>query len=62
MSARVESDLARFANQTELIVLPGVNATDVQPTDFSHGASLISASHEAAAEMPRASSSLLAAA
>jgi NTE family protein len=39
--ARLEADLARYAEFAELIVLPAANPEHVQPTDFDHADMLI---------------------
>jgi NTE family protein len=41
VSARLEADLARYAGDAELIVLPAANRHHVQPTDFDHSSRLI---------------------
>jgi NTE family protein len=41
VGARLEADLARYAGEAELIVLPAANAHRVQPTDFDHSSRLI---------------------
>jgi NTE family protein len=41
LSARLQADLARYANSAEIIVLPAVNPHHVQPTDFDHASRLI---------------------
>jgi NTE family protein len=46
--ARLEADLARYASQAELIVLPAANRWRVQPTDFNHADRLIAAALRAA--------------
>jgi NTE family protein len=38
---RLRDDLARYASEVELIVLPAPNSLDVQPTDFNHSELLI---------------------
>jgi NTE family protein len=48
VDARLEADLARYADASELIVLPAVNPGHVQPTDFDHASRLIGAALEAA--------------
>lgn len=40
VDARFTADLARYANQVELIVLPAPNPHRVQPTDFEHASRL----------------------
>jgi NTE family protein len=47
-AARLEADLARYASQAELIVLPAANRWRVQPTDFNHADRLIAAALRAA--------------
>jgi NTE family protein len=41
VGARLEADLARYAADVELIVLPAANSHHVQPTDFDHASRLI---------------------
>jgi len=41
VGARLEADLARYAGEVELIVLPARNPLDVEPTDFGHAGRLI---------------------
>jgi NTE family protein len=41
VGARLEADLARYATEAELIVLPAANHHHVQPTDFTHASRLI---------------------
>jgi NTE family protein len=41
VGARLEADLARFADVAELIVLPAANPEHIQPTDFDHADVLI---------------------
>ena len=41
VGARLEADLARYADDVELIVLPAANSAHVQPTDFAHTSRLI---------------------
>jgi NTE family protein len=41
VGARLDADLARYANTAELIVLPAANPNHVQPTDFEHSSRLI---------------------
>ena len=41
VGARLETDLARYGNDVELIVLPAANSHHVQPTDFDHASRLI---------------------
>ena len=41
VGARLEADLARYADAAELIVLPAANPEHVQPTDFDHADLLI---------------------
>jgi len=40
VDARFAADVARFADEVELIVLPAPNARRVQPTDFAHAGRL----------------------
>ena len=48
VGARLEADLARYAADAELIVLPAANPGNVQPTDFDQAADLIRAALTAA--------------
>jgi NTE family protein len=48
VSARLEADLARYADAAELIVLPAANPEHVQPTDFDHADMLIGTALHAA--------------
>jgi NTE family protein len=41
VGARLEADLARYAPDTQLVVLPAANRHYVQPTDFDHASRLI---------------------
>ena len=41
VDARLATDLARYADQVELIVLPAPNPRRVQPADFNHSSRLI---------------------
>jgi NTE family protein len=41
VDGRLREDLARYASEVELIVLPAPNSQEVQPTDFSHSELLI---------------------
>jgi NTE family protein len=41
IGARLEAELARYADDVELIVLPAANSSHVQPTDFDHSSRLI---------------------
>ncbi|MEA2405264.1 MAG: hypothetical protein QOE08_1911 [Thermoleophilaceae bacterium] len=41
VGARLEADLARYADAAELIVLPAANPEHVQPTDFDHADRLV---------------------
>ena len=45
---RLDADIARYAAQAELIVLPAPNPGDVAPTNFEHGARLMIDAHVAA--------------
>ena len=47
---RLATDLARYAGEAELIVLPAANRHHIQPTDFDHASRLIG---EAAADARR---------
>jgi NTE family protein len=42
LGSRVEADIARYASDAELIVLPAYNPLEIQPTDFGHAGRLIS--------------------
>lgn len=46
--ARLESDLARYGSEAEMIVLPAANPGHVQPTDFDQADRLIGAALQAA--------------
>ena len=48
VGARLEADLARYAQEAELIVLPATNPGRVQPTDFDHSEHLIGSALRAA--------------
>jgi NTE family protein len=48
VGARLEADLARYAPDAELILLPASNPTRVQPTDFGYADRLIGAAFHAA--------------
>src|SRR4051812_10915186 len=56
VDARFAADLARYAHEVELIVLPAPNSRCVQPTDFEHAGRLtaeaLSACREALAARP----------
>jgi NTE family protein len=41
VDSRLETDIARYSNQAELIVLPAPNLGQVQPTSFEHSSRLI---------------------
>ena len=41
VDGRLTADLARYASEAELIVLPAPNSLEVQPTDFDHSDLLI---------------------
>jgi NTE family protein len=41
VDGRLRADLARYASEAELVVLPSPNSLEVQPTDFSHAETLI---------------------
>jgi NTE family protein len=41
VGSRLEADIARYAGEAELIVLPAPNPLQVQPTDFAHASRLI---------------------
>lgn len=46
--SRLDSDIARYRRDAELIVLPAPNAEQVQPTDFDHSSELTAMGHAAA--------------
>jgi NTE family protein len=46
--ARLEADLARYASEAEMIVLPAANPGHVRPTDFDRADRLIGAAPQAA--------------
>jgi NTE family protein len=48
VGARLEADLARYAQEAELVVLPAANPRRVQPTDFDHADHLIASALQAA--------------
>jgi len=50
VGSRLDSDIARYGRDVELIVLPAPNAARVQPTDFDHSSRLIAAAYAAARE------------
>jgi NTE family protein len=56
VNARLEADIARYAADAELVVLPAINRGHVQPTDFDHSSRLIgdalAAARVALAETP----------
>lgn len=41
VGSRLEADIARYASEAELIVLPAPNPLQIQPTDFGHASRLI---------------------
>ena len=41
IDARLQSDIARYSAEVELIVLPAANSAGVQPTSFEHSDRLI---------------------
>jgi NTE family protein len=41
VSSRLESDIARYTRDVDLVVMPAPNAADVQPTSFEHSGTLI---------------------
>jgi NTE family protein len=47
VDARLETDIARYSGEAELIVLPATNPQRVQPTDFEHSSRLIGQAHAA---------------
>lgn len=48
IDSRLEADIARYASEAELIVLPAPNPGEVQPTNFEHAARLMIDAHAAA--------------
>jgi NTE family protein len=50
ISSRLESDIARYGDDVELIVLPAPNSRQVQPTDFDQSSRLTAEAHAAALE------------
>ena len=42
MDSRLKTDIARYSEDAELIVLPAPNTAGVQPTSFDHSAGLMS--------------------
>ena len=42
IGSRLETDVARYSNETELIVMPAPNTGHVQPTSFEHSSVLMS--------------------
>ena len=50
VGSRLESDIARYRDDVELIVLPAPNARRVQPTDFDHSSALTVQAHAASRE------------
>jgi hypothetical protein len=48
VGARLQADLARYADAADLIVLPAANPRYVQPTDFDQADRLIRTALEAA--------------
>ena len=48
VDARLQNDLASYASEVELILLPAVNPGHVQPTDFDHADELMAAALKAA--------------
>jgi NTE family protein len=53
VGARLETDLLRYAQEAELIVLPAANRRRVQPTDFDHADHLIASALHAAKSVLR---------
>jgi hypothetical protein len=51
VGGRLQADIARYADEVELIVLPAVNPRRVQPTDFSQSGQLIEDAYSAARGM-----------
>jgi NTE family protein len=62
VDARFAADLARYANDVELIVLPAPNPHRVQPTDFEHASRLTAEALAACREMLAARPALASAA
>jgi NTE family protein len=56
IGSRLESDIARYSRDVELVVMPAPNAAGVQPTSFEHSSVLISEARTAARSLlnPRA--------
>jgi NTE family protein len=50
VGSRLDSDIARYQRDVELIVLPAPNANRVQPTDFDHSTRLSARAYAAARE------------
>jgi len=50
VGSRLDSDIARYGRDVEVIVLPAPNAARVQPTDFDHSSRLMAAAYAAARE------------
>ena len=48
IDARLQSDIARYSAQAELIVLPAANSEGIQPTSFEHSDQLINEALSAA--------------
>jgi NTE family protein len=51
VDARFAADLARYAGEVELIVLPAPNSSRVQPTDFEHASRLMAEALAASREL-----------
>jgi NTE family protein len=51
VDARFAADLARYAGEVELIVLPAPNSSRVQPTDFAHASRLMAEALAASREL-----------
>ncbi|HWE09209.1 MAG TPA: patatin-like phospholipase family protein [Solirubrobacteraceae bacterium] len=47
LDGRLKNDIAQYAGQAELIVLPAPNPRQVQPTNFDHSSQLIGEAHAA---------------
>jgi NTE family protein len=62
VDARFAADVARYANDVELIVLPAPNRHRVQPTDFEHASRLTAEALAACREMLAARPALASAA
>ena len=50
VAGRLQGELERYGGEAELVVLPAVNPSEVQPTDFRHADRLIAAARLAAGQ------------